>query len=284
MQTIKSTLQDAAERLSTHSDTALLDAEILLARALDNTRTHLATWPEKQLTASQSTDFQALLARRLAGEPIAYIIGEQGFWSLDLKALPHTLIPRPDTETLVEWVLDLGGELPEKSAVMDLGTGSGAIALAIAKEYPGWCVQGCDRVAEAVDLARYNAQLNHLPQVDFFTSHWFSEVQGRFDLIVSNPPYIDPKDEHLTQGDVRFEPLSALIADNHGLSDLAEIIDQAPAYLQQQGWLLVEHGYDQQAPVQQLFKQRGYQNIATRKDLGGNPRITGGQFLVTPHE
>jgi len=284
MKTIKLALQEATEKLSLSSESPALDAEILLAYILDKTRTHLATWPEKELSTEQHLAFAALIERRADGEPIAYIVEQQGFWSLDLKTLPHTLIPRPDTETLVEWVLDLAEQLPDNSMVIDLGTGTGAIALAIAKEFPAWQVQGCDRVEEAVALAQQNAALNHLPGVNFYTSNWYSDVSGRFDLIVSNPPYIDPQDHHLRQGDVRFEPLSALIAENQGLADLAHIIDQAPDFLNDKGWLLVEHGYDQQAAVQQLFSQRGYQQVATRKDLGGNPRITAGQFSHVDNE
>jgi len=286
MNTIKQLLATATEQLAASSDTAQLDSELLLANVLEKNRTYLVTWPEKSPTSEQLELFGQLLQRRLQGEPIAYILGQQGFWTLDLKTLPHTLIPRPDTETLVEWVLDLAAEqqLPEKSRVIDLGTGTGAIILAIASEFPSWACQGCDLITEAVELAKENAQLNNLQQVEFFQSSWFEKVAGKFDLIVSNPPYIDPDDEHLSQGDVRFEPESALTSANKGLADLETIIAQAPDFLNAGGWLLVEHGYDQQQAVQALFQLRGFSRVATRKDLGGNPRITGGQFLSTNDE
>ena len=281
---IEQIIKQSTQRLEHSSDSAKLDVELLLAHSLNKDRTYLFTWHDKIVAEENVTVFNALLARRLSGEPIAYILGQQEFWDLKLHTAQHTLIPRADTETLIEWVLELADQLPESAHVIDLGTGTGAIALALANEFPHWQVQGVDLVPEAVALAKSNAILNNLERVQFFQSRWFDQVgiggnHDSFDLIVSNPPYIDPLDEHLSQGDVRFEPKSALVADNKGLADLELIAQQSREYLVKGGWLLMEHGYDQQQAVQDILIDLGYQQIATRIDLGGNPRITGGQFF-----
>jgi release factor glutamine methyltransferase len=281
---IEQIIKQSTQRLEHSSDSAKLDVELLLAHSLNKDRTYLFTWHDKIVAEENVTVFNALLARRLSGEPIAYILGQQEFWDLKLHTAQHTLIPRADTETLIEWVLELADQLPESAHVIDLGTGTGAIALALANEFPHWQVQGVDLVPEAVALAKSNAILNSLERVQFFQSRWFDQVaiggnHDSFDLIVSNPPYIDPLDEHLSQGDVRFEPKSALVADNKGLADLELIAQQSREYLVKGGWLLMEHGYDQQQAVQDILTDLGYQQVATRIDLGGNPRITGGQFF-----
>lgn len=281
---IEQIIKQSTQRLEHSSDSAKLDVELLLAHSLNKDRTYLFTWHDKIVAEENVTVFNALLARRLSGEPIAYILGQQEFWDLKLHTAQHTLIPRADTETLIEWVLELADQLPESAHVIDLGTGTGAIALALANEFPHWQVQGVDLVPEAVALAKSNAILNNLERVQFFQSRWFDQVgiggnHDSFDLIVSNPPYIDPLDEHLSQGDVRFEPKSALVADNKGLADLELIAQQSREYLVKGGWLLMEHGYDQQQAVQDILIDLGYQQVATRIDLGGNPRITGGQFF-----
>lgn len=275
---IEHTIRQFTEQLAELSESAKLDVELLLAHSLGKDRTFLFTWADQIVTEEQELQFEALFSRRLNGEPIAYILGQQAFWDLELKTAEHTLIPRADTETLIEWVLELADSLPEQTRVIDLGTGTGAIALSLAYEFPRWDVQGVDLIPQAVALAQQNGQLNQLECVRFYQSSWFEEVEGRFDLIVSNPPYIDPEDKHLDQGDVRFEPKSALVADNKGLADLELIAQQGRDFLAEGGWLLMEHGYDQQDAVQQLLCNLGYQNVATRIDLGGNPRITGGQF------
>ena len=275
---IEQTIRQFSKQLADFSDSAKLDVELLLAHSLGKDRTYLFTWADQLVTEEQTILFEELFSRRLKGEPIAYILGQQAFWDLEFKTAEHTLIPRADTETLIEWVLDLADSLPEQARVIDLGTGTGAIALSLAYEFPCWNVQGVDLIPQAVALAQQNAQLNQLGCVRFYQSSWFDEVEGIFDLIVSNPPYIDPEDEHLDQGDVRFEPRSALVANNKGLADLKLIAQQGRDFLAEGGWLLMEHGYDQQEAVQQLLCNLGYKNVATRIDLGGNPRITGGQF------
>lgn len=259
------------------SPTPRLDAELLLAAALGKPRSYLRTWPERELDAAQLTSFQAYLQRRRQGEPVAYILGQQGFWSLELEVAPHTLIPRPDTELLVESALELLPATP--LSVLDLGTGTGAIALALASERPAWQVTGVDRVEEAVALAERNRQRLQLGNARFLHSHWFSALSGqRYGLILSNPPYIRADDQHLDQGDVRFEPSSALVAGSDGLDDIRAIIQAAPAHLLPGGWLLLEHGFDQAEAVRELLAAGGFVEVHSRRDLGGHERISLGRF------
>ena len=259
------------------SPSARLDAELLLAAALGKSRSYLHTWPEKIVSSESALTFAEYLLRRRAGEPVAYILGQQGFWKLDLEVAPHTLIPRPDTELLVETALDL--LLASPARVLDLGTGSGAIALALASERPAWHITAVDRVLEAVALAERNRQRLQLDNVHVLTSHWFSALDGqRFDLIISNPPYIAAGDVHLGQGDVRFEPESALVAGVDGLDDIREIIQAAPQHLNAGGQLMLEHGYDQAAAVRQLLLDAGFEQVESRKDLGTHERITLGRL------
>jgi release factor glutamine methyltransferase len=259
------------------SPTPSLDAELLLAHALGKPRSYLHTWPERELEASQLERYLAAIVRRQAGEPVAYILGQQGFWSLELEVASHTLIPRPDTELLVETVLALLPATP--AALLDLGTGTGAIALALACERPAWRLTGVDRVPEAVALAERNRARLKLSNANFAESHWFSALAGqRYQLIVSNPPYIAANDRHLAEGDVRFEPSSALVAGADGLDDIRLIIEQAPGYLEAGGWLLLEHGFDQAAVVRGLLGERGFSAVESRRDLGSHERISLGRF------
>ncbi|MGL4316861.1 MAG: peptide chain release factor N(5)-glutamine methyltransferase [Pseudomonas sp.] len=274
MVTIQSLLDNAN---LADSPSASLDAELLLATALGKPRSYLFTWPEREPSAAQLEAFSAMLARRRAGEPVAYILGQQGFWSLDLDVAPHTLIPRPDTELLVETALELLPATPLR--VLDLGTGTGAIALALASERGGWRVTGVDRVEQAVALAERNRQRLKLNNAEFRLSQWFSALAGEgYGLIVSNPPYIAANDRHLSEGDVRFEPASALVSGVDGLDDIRLIIAQAPAHLEAAGWLLLEHGYDQAEAVRGLLLAAGFSAVESRRDLGGHERISLGQW------
>ena len=259
------------------SPSARLDAEWLLAAALGKSTSYLRTWPEREVPGDLAERFAADLARRRRGEPVAYILGRQGFWSLELEVAPDTLIPRPDTELLVETALQLLPATPAR--VLDLGTGTGAIALALAAERPQWQVSGVDRIKAAVRLAERNRLRLGLHNAAFTLSDWFAGLNGeRFQMIVSNPPYIPASDPHLLQGDVRFEPQSALIAGADGLDDIRTIIAQAAAHLQSGGWLLLEHGYDQAEAVRMLLLSHGFEDVQSRLDLGGHERISLGRL------
>lgn len=269
-----------AQQLTAVSESPRLDIEILLAHILQKERTFLFTWPETALTREQEDQFTAAFERRLGGEPVAHIIGQREFWSLPLFVNNTTLIPRPDTELLVETILNLFASdvHNQPRQVLDLGTGTGAIVLALAHEKKHWHCLGVDNQPDAVQLAQRNRDHLQLHNVTIRQSDWFTAVdQTDFDVIVSNPPYIAADDPHLQQGDVRFEPLSALVADNQGFRDIENIVQQAKHYLLPNGWLLIEHGYQQGLAVRRLFEQSGYAAIQTLSDLGGNERVTLGK-------
>ena len=266
------------QRLIAVSDTPKLDVELLLCHCLQKNKSYLRTWPEADVSAEAEAQFESLLKRRQVGEPIAYLMGERGFWTLDLQVSSATLIPRPETELLVEVSLQLLALNPTAS-VLDLGTGTGAIALALASEQPQWQIEACDQQIDAVNLAKLNQTRCNINNVQIYQSDWFSNVEPQlFDLIVSNPPYIDANDEHLKQGDVRFEPRSALVAGNQGLADIEKIIAQAHAFLNVGGWLLFEHGYQQAHTVRALLQAVGFSQVFTRQDLSGHDRISGGSW------
>ena len=256
-------------------ESARRDAEILLCHVLDKPRSWLYTWPEKEVEAASVIAFESLLSSRSQGNPVAYLTGRREFWTLELGVNQHTLIPRAETETLVEWALCL--PLPNDAAVLDLGTGSGAVVLALASERGHWQLAAVDASTQALAVAKTNAEENNLQHVCFFESDWFSAVAGRcFDLLVSNPPYVEEGDSHLFTGDLRFEPQQALVAADGGLADLEKLVVDAPDHLHANGWLLLEHGYDQGAEVRSLLQKRGFEKVETRRDLAGLDRISGG--------
>jgi len=268
-------LRAAASELST-SESPRRDAEILLEHVTGKARTYLLAFGETQLTPEQEAQLAALLARRKTGEPVAHLTGEREFWSLPLYVSAATLIPRPDTECLVEQAL---ARLPDGPCrILDLGTGTGAIALALASERPDCQVTAVDVMPDAVALAQRNLARLGFSNVQINQSSWFSALaQHAFEMIVSNPPYIDEHDPHLSQGDVRFEPLTALVAANDGLADIEHIITTAREHLVPGGWLLLEHGWTQGAAVRALFSAAGYASVETCRDYGGNERLTLGK-------
>lgn len=269
-------LRQAASELSA-SESPKRDAEILLEFVTGKARTYLLAFGETQLSAEQEAQLATLLARRKTGEPVAHLVGEREFWSLPLYVSPATLIPRPDTECLVEQALS---RLPAQACrILDLGTGTGAIALALASERPDCEVTAVDVMPEAVALAQRNVARLGFPNVTVLQSSWFSALDNRtFGMIVSNPPYIDEHDPHLTQGDVRFEPLTALVAANEGLADIVHIVTTSRQHLLPGSWLLVEHGWTQGDAVRDVFIAAGYRAVETCRDYGGNDRLTLGQW------
>jgi release factor glutamine methyltransferase len=272
-------LMQASERLTASgSESPRRDAQILLSKVSGRARSYLLAFGETPLSVEQQQQLETLLLRREQGEPVAYLIGQREFWSLPLAVSPATLIPRPDTECLVEQALQRLDCQP--MSVLDLGTGTGAIALAIASERPDCQVIGVDSQLAAVELAKQNGQQLAIENCHFLQSDWFCALENQqFHLIVSNPPYIDADDPHLNEGDVRFEPHSALVAANQGLADLASIITQAPEHLHPGGWVLLEHGWRQGAAVRACLHTAGFSQVSSCVDYGGNERVSLGQWL-----
>jgi release factor glutamine methyltransferase len=258
------------------TDSPDIDVQILLCFVLECSPVRLMTATEATLTEAQWQTFSQLIERRKQGEPVAHLTGSRGFWSLDLAVDASTLIPRPDTELLVSLAL---AKLKPGMCVADLGTGTGAIALSLAAERPDIHVIATDLQADALTLAERNRQRHELENVSLIRMAWLGGFQSQvFDLIVSNPPYIEVSDPHLSQGDVRFEPLSALVSGEDGLDDIRQIVTQARRCLKPDGWLLVEHGYDQSQRVQALFVEAGFEQVSAHQDFGGQDRAVMGQL------
>jgi release factor glutamine methyltransferase len=274
--TLEQFIRHATHQLAASSPSPRLDAEVLLMHITGLARTALITHAQELLLPENEKRLHALLARRAHGEPVAYLTGKREFWSLDLCVTPDVLIPRPETELLVEQAL---AHIPDDAewTVADLGTGSGAIALAIATERPHCHLIATDNAAAALAVARANATRLGIARVEFRQGEWLKPLAGmRFDVIVSNPPYVRANDPHLTQGDVRFEPESALIAGADGLDAIRRITADAVSGLRPGGWLLFEHGYDQAQAVRTLLETHGYDRIASCRDTAGHERVTAG--------
>lgn len=262
--------------LSEVSESWRLDAQLLLAAAMQCSRESLLARPGQPLTDSQREKYEGTLQRRLQGEPIAYILGRKGFWDFELAVDQRVLIPRPETELLVELALArLSGRENEKLTLADLGTGSGAIAIALARHSDQWQVTAIDKSSEALAVARHNAASLNLANIDFLQSSWCENLQhARFDMIVSNPPYIAPSDPHLKKDGLAFEPDLALIAEAQGLADLSSIVMQTPGYLKNNAWLILEHGFQQGEQVGEMLMENGFADISLWQDLSGLDRVT----------
>ena len=273
---IKEALESATQALANSSDSPRLDAELLLAHCLNKNRSFLFAWPDTALTTSQQTAFSELTEKRIDAWPVAYLTGYQEFWSLNFTVNPDVLIPRADTETLVEAALETLQGI-EEPLILDLGTGSGAIAIALASERPDASITASDRSGDALKVAELNKQRHDAKNLSLRQSNWFERIDATgFNLIVSNPPYIADNDAHL-RGDIRHEPLQALASGKDGLSDINIIVCEAIDYLKPGGWLLLEHGHDQATDVRARLEEVDYQQVAHRKDLSGINRITMGQ-------
>lgn len=286
MSTIKEALAQALSLLTANdllperSQTELhrIDSEVLLAFSIKKTRTYLYTHPEQVISNAELMQFNELITKRCQGTPIAYLVGSREFWSLPLKVSEATLIPRPETELIVELTLKLLHSV-ENAQILDLGTGSGAIALALAKEKPNWVITASDKCAKALQVAQENAINLHLSPIQFILSDWFTHIpsEKKFHAILSNPPYIASNDPHLYQGDLRYEPLTALSSGEDGLTALQQVIKQSLARLEKNGLLLVEHGYLQKNAVNTLLRDCGYDEVHCWQDWQGNDRVSGGR-------
>jgi release factor glutamine methyltransferase len=282
MTTLQQALQSAQQTLSAlpHANPEL-EAALLLCHVLHKPRSYLFAWPEKTLSPEQHHNYMRLVERRLSQEPIAYITGEREFWSLTLQVTPQTLIPRPETELLVERSIHHLQQISQPR-IADLGTGSGAIALALASECPDAVIDATDISAKALTLARENAERLGFNHITFQQGDWCEALPAdqTYDLIVSNPPYIEADDPHLYQGDLPQEPELALVSGSDGLNAIRAIVQQVSAgRLKATGWLLLEHGYQQAEAVQRLLQSAGFTQIATHQDLAGHPRVTEAQFV-----
>lgn len=282
MSSIQATLNQALSVLEKSNPESRLEAEILLAHVLNKNRAYLFAHREALLTPEQLALYQTLITQRAKGSPLAYLTGTREFWSMTLKVNQHTLIPRHETERLVELALELIPNQPQVR-ILDLGTGSGAIALALAKERPHWIIDACDLSIEALKTAQENAKIQGLTEIQFYLSDWFSQLPlCQYDAIVSNPPYIAQDDPHLSQGDLRFEPLSALVSSQDGLADLQYLIKHSKEWLLPNGLLLVEHGYDQKNQICTILTNLEYQEVHCWQDIQGNDRISGGRYKPSP--
>jgi release factor glutamine methyltransferase len=273
---IRAVLGQALQQLDKFDPDSRLEAELLLCHLLNKNRAYLFAHPDELISQAQLDLYQQLITQRSQGIPIAYLTGTRDFWSLSLKVNQHTLIPRHETERLVELALELIPNKPD-TRILDLGTGSGAIALALGKERPNWSITACDNSKDALQIAKENAQHLGISNVFFHHSDWFTTLPDtHYHAIVSNPPYIAEHDPHLKQGDLRFEPLNALASGQDGLADLQYIISHSYNCLLPNGLLLLEHGYDQKIGIRAILNELGYNNIHCWQDIQGHDRVSGG--------
>ncbi len=278
--TIQQALQQASLNLAESSPSAQLDAQILLSHILQCNSAHLLAWPEKELSEEQSTSYQHLIKQRQQGHPVAHLTGSREFWSLNFSVNKSTLIPRPETETLVEFILKKFGN-KKSLKLLDMGTGTGAIAITIATEKPDWKIFASDFSADALRLAIHNSKTHQTNNILFVQSDWFTNIKPHdFDIIVSNPPYIANNDPHLLAGDVRFEPKSALTSGINGMNDIEHLCSHARNHLTENGCLIVEHGYNQKQQVAKCFVKNGFTQIEQKQDLSGHNRMTAGEFKL----
>ncbi len=277
---IQQALQQASQSLAESSPSATIDAQVLLTFVLQCNSAHLLAWPEKNLSKGQESHYLQLLQQRQQGVPVAHLTGLREFWSLSFSVNNSTLIPRPETETLVEYILTKFNR-EDNLTLLDMGTGSGAIAIAITSERPGWQIFASDTSEQALQLARQNSGFHQTDHITFINSNWFENIRRNdFDIIVSNPPYIADNDPHLQQGDVRFEPQSALTSGAAGMDDIEHLCLHATNHLKNDGWLIIEHGYNQKQQVADCFTKNGFTEIEQEKDLSGHTRMTAGKKKV----
>jgi release factor glutamine methyltransferase len=280
--TLKELLKDGQVQLKDRSASAVEDCEILIGHILNKNSAWLIAHDDRALTSEQILAFQNYLQRRSAGEPVAYIIGQRAFWEHQFEVNPSVLIPRPESELLVELTMQIATEqafTPQSLSIVDLGTGSGAIAISLAHELPQAEVTAVDVSLEALDVARKNAENIGVTNVKFIEGNWFSKLDGRrYSLIVANPPYIAIDDPHLARGDLRFEPIGALNAGAEGIDDIQKIINQSTNHLQPNGHLLIEHGFEQGSEVRSLLGNAGFDSIATHRDIAGHERVSCGSI------
>lgn len=279
MTTIKTALALATQRLE-ESPSARLDSELLLAYILQKERTYLYAYEANLLTQEQNARFDQLIAARFQGHPIAYLVGQREFWSLSFKVTEATLIPRPETELLVEQALILLADKPH-AKVLDMGTGSGVVALSCGHEQPNWEIDACDCSIAALTVAEENAKQLGINNVRFYQSEWFDRLDKsrQFDAILSNPPYIALNDEHLTKGDLRFEPRLALASGKDGLDAIQILVEAGQSWLKPGGWLCMEHGYEQKEIVQSMLRKYNYKQIDSWYDGQGHARVTAGRRM-----
>lgn len=276
---IQTALSYGKQVLLAEESEAIRSAEILLQHSLEVSRTYLYAHSDQTLSQYEYERYQTMLAQRKQGMPIAYITGQRSFWTFELGVSTDTLIPRSETELLVERSLALADPL-QSMTVLDLGTGSGAIALALASERPHWRITACDQSAPALAIAEKNARSLQITSIQFVLSNWLQAFHQQFDMIVANPPYLSADDPHMQQGDLRFEPQSALVSGQDGLDALRTIIHESYQHLTNQGILLVEHGYNQGTAVRDLFVRYGYQDTHSVRDEQGHLRVCTGRKIL----